>query len=207
MTKKKSGRLKKKAAAANQKCENNDDDSTALEVLESEIPDDAEESWAKSKARQLLYQDLVDNVVPREPDASMPTKEIFTSRPEYAATGYKLFSSRLSTLRKIVRKDLNRAEDDQAAFDNFRANNTIHTHTARGYPEWDGSEAQAQLKLDINAGLHEELEPSELWALRPEFDDFPLKVFRDHIYQEIRTAKYLHTLKVKGKSNMKLKSK
>lgn len=42
--------------------------------------------------------------------------------------------------------------------------------------------------------------------LRPElYKQFPLDVFRDHIYQKIKTDKYLHTLKVKGKGKRKPK--
>ena len=91
----------------------------------------------------------------------------------------------------------------KARFQNFRANNTIHTHTAHGYPEWDGSEADKQLKADIDEGLHEVLEPAELWNLREAYDDYPLPVFRDHIYQEIQTRKFHHSLKVLGKKKMK----
>ena len=34
---------------------------------------------------------------------------------------------------------------------------------------------------------------------RDAYLEFPLKVFRDHIYQELRTEKYLNYLKKKGK--------
>ena len=170
------------------------EDDSQPEVPIPDLPE-PEISWLDSQARALLMQDIIDGVVPPEPDNSMPTQTIFTSRPEYASYGYANFSSRLSSLRKIVARDKTRADDDLEAFLKYKANNIIHTHNARGYPEWDGSDAQKQLKEDISNGLHDEMQPIELWCFREEYDDFPLKVFRDHIYQEVRTRKFYHTLK------------
>ena len=49
-------------------------------------------------------------------------------------------------------------------------------------------------------GLVERMSKIELWRSRPEYQgEFPLKEFRDKMYQEKGTAKYLHTLRVKGK--------
>jgi hypothetical protein len=63
-----------------------------------------------------------------------------------------------------------------------------------------GSEAQELLKQDMEARLHETLGKEELFDLRSEYYlNFPLSVFRDKIYQEVRTAKYLHTIKERGK--------
>lgn len=167
--------------------------------------DDPEVLWANSEARRLLAKDLADGVIPLEPCHSMPTREIFTSRPEYAEYGYTLFSSRLSGLRKIFARDMDQAKDDMAAFADSRLNNTIHTHNTRGYPEWDGSKAQSALNDDIEMGLTAEMEPAELWEFRLVYKEFPLEVFRDHIYQKLKTDKYLHTLEVKGKAKRKPK--
>ena len=42
-------------------------------------------------------------------------------------------------------------------------------------------------------------QPKDFHKSRPEYQLFPLKVFRDHIYQIIRTKKYVHQLKTTGK--------
>lgn len=194
----------------NKEKETNGEEEAAVESLpEIPIPDfvEPEIPWADSNARALLVKDLLAGVVPLEVDSAMPTQTIFTSRPEYAPYGYKNFSSRLSGLRKIVARDKTRADKDAEAFANFKANNIIHTHNPRGYPEWDGSKAHKQLEDDIDNDLHELMDPYELWCLREVYDPFPLKVFRDHIYQIIKTRKYLHTLEVKGKSGMKGRDK
>lgn len=47
------------------------------------------------------------------------------------------------------------------------------------HPEWEGSDAQKQLKADMEAGLHEKLTPKELHEY-PNCDMhllFPLQVF------------------------------
>jgi hypothetical protein len=70
------------------------------------------------------------------------------------------------------------------------------THDRKIYPKeeknqtgkarWDGSEAQRLLRLDADAGKHEAMKPSLLYAERLEYREFPLRIFRDHIYQENR---------------------
>lgn len=172
-----------------------------------EQPNEPTVPWADSKARKLLVQDVLDGVVPLEPDNEMPLNVIFTSRPEFAEYGYTNFSSRLATIRHQTKRDNGRAADDLAAFEAFQALNIAHTHSPHGYPEWESSKAQKRLQKDIDDGLDKMLTPLELWCFREEYDDYPLKVFRDHIYQEHRTRKFYHTLKVKGKSKMKPKRK
>jgi len=57
------------------------------------------------------------------------------------------------------------------------------------YPRWDGSKAQRLLKLDIDSGEHKKMKPEKLHATRTEYQDFPLKVFRDHINQETKSRR------------------
>jgi len=113
----------------------------------------------------------------------------------------------LKGLRKSAHDNEERAAIDQRAFDAFVKNNKKATHSEHGYPEWEGSKAQEQLRKDMADNLHEVMLPLELWCLREEYDYYPLKVFRDHIYQETRTKKYYNYLKVKGKKNIRGKKK
>jgi hypothetical protein len=53
---------------------------------------------------------------------------------------------------------------------------------------------------DMEAGKLEWHRKKELWEKWPKYYEcFPLPAFRDYIYQEIRTGKYLYTCVVKGK--------
>ena len=92
---------------------------------------------------------------------------------------------------------------DQEAFELFVQNNPILYYSHKGYIQWQGSDQQRLLKKDIEDVIVEQFESrkQDLWLSRPEYHVFPLRVFRDKIKQEIRTAKYLYTLKKKGKKS------
>jgi hypothetical protein len=161
--------------------------------------------WGNSQARELLYSDLREGRIPSDAkdangQSTMQLREIYVMRSEYAEYAYQKFSSRLSTLRKILKKNNGRAEADQAAFDQYKSNHEISYFSHKGYIQWQGSDAQEFLLQDLEEGLHNVMRKKELWLSRPEYHTtFPLAAFRDFVYQEIRTAKYLHTLRVKGK--------
>jgi len=102
-------------------------------------------------------------------------------------------------------RDIDRAADDADAFDDYIANHAPSQHNSKGFIEWEGSEAQQQLKEDIAERKHEQMTPKELFESRPVYQtcSLTLQAFRDHIYQIVRTEKYYHTLKVMGRSQGK----
>ena len=163
--------------------------------------------WGKSKAKQLLYEDIKNGDVPlyARDENNKPTMllgEIFLMHEEYKEYDRSKFSGRLSSIRTIIRKKVNRAHDDKLALENYKKNHPPSIFSHRGYIQWQGSDAQRLLKEDMEEKLHETLEKKELWGSRREYYEyFPLDAFRDKVYQEERTAKYLHTLKVKGKQH------
>jgi len=165
--------------------------------------------WKKSKAKQLLYTDLKEGLVPLEAKdehgkSTMKLNDIYNMRPEYAEYHYDKFSSRLSSLRKTVKDRIERQRLDQEAFDNYRTNHKeVSYYSHHGYIQWQGSKAQEQCLNDIKDGIHLKGK-MKLWASKPEYyQNFPLKVFRDKLNQELRTAKYLYTLEERGKDPRK----
>ena len=115
----------------------------------------------------------------------------------------------MAGIRRIIKAKNGRAEDDQKAFDKFVENNEVSTVSHKGYIQWQGSDAQRLLRKDIKDGTLEKYTKEnypknhkmEFWLTRPEYyDELPLPVFRDKIRQEIRSAKYIHTLNVRGKA-------
>jgi hypothetical protein len=89
---------------------------------------------------------------------------------------------------------------DIVAFNNYRRNHQPPLFSHHGYPEWQGSEPQRLLKIDLKAKKQDAMAKMDLWDSKPEFyENFPLNVFRDKINQEIQTAKYLHTCREQGK--------
>ena len=104
-------------------------------------------SWEKSKAKKILYNDIINGNVPLESKfedntSTMKLQDIYLMRPEYAQYDYKKFSSRLSSLRKTISANQERAEDDQDAFELFVQNNPISYYSHKGYIQWQGSDAQ-----------------------------------------------------------------
>ena len=161
-------------------------------------------SWRKSKTKEMLRKDIMNGTIPLHSRGSdgktaMGLSEIHQMRPEYAAINYNTFCSRLRSLRETIKKDKSRAADDLVRFRNYCANHEASKSSHKGYIQFQGSTAQKLLEKDIAEGLHA-MKKSELWAMRPEYyENFDLQTFRDKLNQMIRTEKYKHTLRVRGK--------
>ena len=161
--------------------------------------------WKNSKAKQLLYKDIMNGRVPLEAKtangkSTMSLKDIYNHRPEFKEYHYSKFSSRLSSLRKTIKENNYRAELDQEAFNNYIKHTKTASFSHKGYIQWQGSDAQELCRQDIKNGLHTTMSRMDLYGSRREYyENFPLDAFRDKVRQELRTAKYLHTLEVKGK--------
>jgi hypothetical protein len=161
--------------------------------------------WRDSKAKGLLYQDLLNGTVPIKARDEQNKKtanliDIYNMRPEYKEYSYKKFSARLSSTRKSVAETQKRSDSDRIALIKYIENHPVSTSSHKGYAEWQDNIAQSVLLEDIENNLHITLGREELYRLRPEYyEEYPYSVFRDKLKQELRTAKYYHTLRVKGK--------
>jgi hypothetical protein len=154
--------------------------------------------WRKSRARELLYEDLRKGLI----DEDHSDMDVYAMRPEYAAYDWDLFPGRLRYLKKSIHYNQERAEIDQDAFDQFVSNNPVSYFSKKGYIQWQNSDAQNLARQDI---LNESFTGSgkyrRLYNSRVEYYlEFPFEAFKHKIRQEIRTAKYKHTLKKRGKA-------
>jgi len=182
----------------------------AAKPKEPEEPEEPKIKWKHSKAKALLQKDIMEGRVPlvatQNRRSTMALRTIYDSRPEFAEYQYSKFSARLASLRKTIKDRNDRAALDQEAFDNFKQNHPVSVSSAHGYIQWQGSEAQRLCQEDLANKVHDTMSRMDFWASRREYyENFPLNAFRDKVSQEIRTAKYLHTLKVKGKDGRKKK--
>jgi hypothetical protein len=171
-------------------------------------PEEPKTKWKHSRAKALLQKDIMEGRVPLEAKnngrSTMSLRTIYDSRPELKEYRYSKFSSRLASLRKTIKDRNDRAALDQAAFDNFKQNHPVSVFSAYGYIQWQGSEAQRLCQADLANKVHDTMSRMDFWASRREYyENFPLDAFRNKVWQEIRTAKYLHTLNVKGKDARK----
>jgi len=120
----------------------------------------------------------------------------------------------LAALRKIVEGELQPRgfkeprrwensvayrQEDEKRFEAFVSKQYVSLFSHKGYTQWQGSDAQKALQVDIPAKTNTVLCESEISTARDEYyDHFPL-TFRDFVKQEVRTGKWKHTLAVKGK--------
>jgi hypothetical protein len=106
----------------------------------------------------------------------------------------------LSSVRSTIKERNNHAGEDERHFAECLNDHPGSAFPHKGFMQWQGSEAKELAKNDIAENLHVKMGKHGLYHLRLEYyENFPLKDFRDKIYQEVRTAKYLHTINVKGK--------
>ena len=161
--------------------------------------------WRKSKAKKILYQAILDGTVPLNDKnfETMSLEDIYSIDPELSLYDFKKFKSRLNRLRDKVLFLNKRADDDLAAFGNYKKNHKPSLFSHKGYIQWQGSSAQEYLWEDLDAFMNDpNMKPKDLWMSRPEYmNEFPLDAFRDKIKQEIRTAKYLRTLRERGQEH------
>jgi hypothetical protein len=165
----------------------------------NEEPEEPRIKWQKSQAKENLAEAILDGII----DETTPIEDIYNSIEGVELYRKSKLESRFKSLLKTVEKDKSRAEADKIAFDDFasRAIPSLTSHL--GYVQWQGSEAQALLLADIEAGKHLTMTKQQLWLSNEEYSrNFPLQAFRDKFWQEIRTAKYFHTLKEKGKKKV-----
>lgn len=149
--------------------------------------------------RAFLVQEISDGNVPESLTAAEAWCT-YAATPQFKVRGMKYgetFKRRLLALRKIIMKDKGRAAMDKLELARAIRNHPPPTHNHRGEPQWNGSKAQASLKEDMANNEHLKLKPHELRlkANRPEYQAYSKDTFRWKTHQEVKTKKYLHTLK------------
>jgi hypothetical protein len=90
-------------------------------------------------------------------------------------------------------EDLKIAEAlDSAALAHDRRIHPKAANNHRGEPRWEGSDAERLLRQDMDEGKHKTMKPQLLYNMRNEYyENYPLKIFREHIYQEEKRRKFL----------------
>ena len=132
-------------------------------------------------AKPLLEKDYLDGAINDE----MPPRVVVTLRDEYKNIPINNFRSNFLEMKKRIWKHKGRQVRDSIAF----VHDTSLYYLASEVDDcWDGSDAQLLLMIDVKCNMHKVMKPKQLWEYRPEYKEFPLDVFRDHIYQESRSA-------------------
>lgn len=142
------------------------------------------EAWLAAK--EILHNYMDDGIV----KPSMSTREVYNMREEFKLVPYNNFYQNFRTLRETRKKEHSRVIMSTAAMLHDRKLYPVQrTHPGFPYPRWDQHAAMSLLKEDIDNGKNLLLKPKQLWESRPEYKEFPLNVFRKHIYQEVTARK------------------
>jgi len=162
--------------------------------------------WLYHPLRAFLVEKIIAGQIPINYKLMRPRDvwETFCDNDVFEGFEYDAaFTRRLLSLRKLVDEGKKRADKDLEAFNIARQNHPAPEQNHCGEPQWNGSEAQRLLKKDIDNNLHQTYWPGHLHASKPAYQEFSLDTFRDHIYQEVQTRKYLYTLKFRAKEKEK----
>jgi hypothetical protein len=151
-------------------------------------------SLAWTAVKPLLKRWLLDGTITDEMEAG----DVYTMRQEFDRVPKNRFETNFNKLKEGVRTYKERALIDEAGFLRDKELYPLAKDTP-GY--WDGSEAQQLLKEDIRMKRHEEMKPMALWNSRPQYQEFELRKFRDHIHQELRNHREKPYWLAKKKSN------
>jgi len=141
--------------------------------------------WGKSEAKRILREDVISGVVPN----GMPAKDIYEMHEEYKDYKFDNFKTNVANLRGLIETNISRMISDCVAYGQDRALlRQLHADNPPRfppYPAWHKSEAKKLLKEDIDNGVHDDMDPIDMYQERAECREFPLSVFRKHIYQEV----------------------
>ena len=159
--------------------------------------------WPKSLAK-IALQELIEAGFDRDNEGNeLSLKNILEMDERFYL--YPSFKTYLHDLRKNINQLQLNADRDQHAINHHLEKYPpsqmdarrldIHGHWIQ-YPKWQGSIAKDMLLQDLTYLIQHDLlrgpnsiKPELLRLSSEEYKKYPLKVFRDHIHQEIRSMK------------------
>lgn len=159
--------------------------------------------WKNSAAREILLEDLEPPhgwLYGKDDLDAEHVYSYYKSRYEdfFEDIPFKMFQTRYNeAIEKAERRRVRSKEEEQMLLHDRRLH-PRQTHNSRGEPVWDlDEEVKALLKFDIDQKQLEERSPEDLWLSRKEYRKYKLRVFRQRIYQHIKTGKFYNLLEKK----------
>jgi len=140
------------------------------------------EKWKNSQAKSTLRDSIIAGIVKKTDDPL----QVYRSQSVYQQYTFTNFKVNFKKLLAAVALDYRRMADD--LFD-YNHDVELLKEYRKQYPlrvavPWHKSKAKTILEQDMDAGKHRSQKAMELWTSNPEYQMFPLKVFRDHLYTE-----------------------
>jgi hypothetical protein len=149
-----------------------------------------EEVWRTSTAKRLLKDDIIEGRIMPNMDAN----QVHQMRPEFQKFPLKRFKPNLENLRRVIARDYSRmCRDCEYYGHDIGLLLDLRQNEPPRQIQWHKSDAKALLEKDIKNSVHlkvmadgKKIAPKQLYETRVEYRAFPLAVFRNHIYQEVK---------------------
>jgi hypothetical protein len=165
---------------------------------------DWRDDWRNCRAKKLLVQDLAHGRIPLSAN-EMRAEVAHRQRPEYEEVDFEKFKRNFESLRKSISQQKAQATRDSEGLTRDRQRRAAAAAAAAAPAAaaaagetqpaaWHRSDAQMQLRSDMQQNLHISMKKKDLWQSQPNYEQFDLRTFRNHIYKEEirqkRLAKY-----------------
>ena len=136
-----------------------------------------------SKAYALLFLLYMDKKKSSVLNA-MTTEQVWKSHPEFQKYELAKFDTYNKNMKVLTSKRMQQITNEEESYQRDMLKLPHKEQTSKGYPFWNKHAASDLLKNDVESGVDSGMKPKELWESREEYQEFPLCVFRKHIYQE-----------------------
>jgi hypothetical protein len=152
-------------------------------IMEKPTPKD-QPKWRNSVAKKILTNEILEGNI-----GNQTPSELYDSNDEFKKFPRRNFIANMSKLQQKLEINESNARIDGEAIEHDRKLHPRGEKTAAGYPFWDTSAAKTLLETELSCITTNKMKPIDLWMSRPEYQEFPLKVFRCHVNNMKRKTK------------------
>ena len=149
----------------------------------SNLNSDPPSPWAKSRAKKLCQELLLDE------DSyvhGMPSTHIYFSNPLFEQYDKSNFASNFNALKNKTKRNKSAILFDQQAFDQERHHFSRNATTYKGEPFWDTSKAKPLIISELKSGIHKGKTPAEIRLTKDEYKEFSKGSWRNYYNIEKR---------------------
>lgn len=137
-----------------------------------------------SRAYSLLFMLYMDESKSQKV-RSMSDEDVWKSHPQFQVYKLEKFKTYNTNMKKLTRLRTELVEGEELSYRQDLL--SMSSQLVRDIPLWNTHAASDMLKTHVEdevCGIIDRKKPQELWKSQKEYQDFPLQIFRKHIYQE-----------------------
>ena len=139
-----------------------------------------------SKAYSMLFALYMDPKDSRKV-RGMSAEQIWRSHPQFQLYDLEKFKTHNKDMKALTDKRKALISDEEACYRRDMLKLPRSDKSSRGIPFWHTHAASELLREHVSLemdGTIKKIKPQQLWKSREEYKEFPLKIFRKHVYQE-----------------------